>query len=417
MIDASVYIRDTGFFVEIAKSLVGKFKTVYYSCPRESGYMHAYDEAVGSGIAGVTHIPNGEFWDYVANARKGVDLFYYPDCVFGDEQKMLRRMGHLVWGSAGTNWMEQDRFRMREWLEKEGMPVPATDEYTGIDELQENAKPEQYIKISKFRADMETVKHYDRARSEQRLNELRSRFGMLSREMQFLVEDKIEGIEIGYDGWNVEGKSPALGLWGIEIKDAGYLGKISRNESMPQAIRYVNEKVAKIFKEENYRGPYSNEIRVDKNRGAYLTDPTMREPNPPYQLKIEMYDNYAECIYEGAKGNLIAPKPKARYGAVAIINSSFAENNSVAIKIPKQNRQYVKILCLAERDGEAFALPLYHIDEIGAVIGMGDSPEAAVEQCKKHAEGIEGDQVDIEIDALDKAIDTFKEARRYGIEF
>ena len=45
------------------------------------------------------------------------------------------------------------------------------------------------------------------------------------------------------------------------------------------------------------------------------------------------------------------------------------------------------------------------------------TPEEAIEACKKHAEGVEGDLLEIDTDALDNALETLRDGDEYGVEF
>lgn len=407
----TICVYDTGFFIPLAVRLVEDFGKVYYCFPTDSGYMEAKNDAVGTGIKSIHKIDENEFWE----VKDKIDLFIFPDCVFGGLQEELKRQGKLVWGFGKSSWMEQDRIKFREWQEDNDMPVPETEEFIGIENLKEGLKKEQFVKISKYRYDMETIKHFDKIRSEQRFDELKVKLGILKNTLPFTVEEKIEGIEIGYDGWTVDGQFPKYGLWGIEIKDCGYLGKIT--DTFPKQIDYVNGKLSPLFKKEKVKAFYSNEMRIDKKRDAYLIDMTCRCPNPPYQLHCLMWDNLAEIIYEGAKGNLVVPKAKAKYGAVAIINSDFAAKNWLALDVPEKVRPYTFIMNMCMYKNEIYTVPVYELSEIGAVVGIGNTMEEAIKMCKANAEQIKGDSLEIDVDSLDKATETFKEARSYGIIF
>ncbi len=406
MIDIVCCVWDSGFFTPLAETLGKYYSKVYYYTPRESGYMKCNDDRVGEGIKGVEKIYS--VWDKIDE----IDLFVFPDCFWAAEQEYLKKLGKLVWGSGKTSWMEQDRFALREWQEKEGMPTPKWEECVGIDDLKESLKENQFVKINKYRSDMETLRHYDKTRSEQRFDELKVKLGAYKDLIPFMVENKVDGIEIGIDTWNIDGQFPNMVLVGIEEKDCGYFGKYYQRDELPEAIKYVNEKMVKVFTEENYKGFYSNEIKVNGKK-YYLLDQTMRAPNPPYQLHLEMLSNLGEIIYYGAQGKIIVPKLKAKYGAVAVINSDFAVKNWISLDIPEDARQWVKIMNMCVINDEIYSVPLYGLSEIGAVIGIGNTPEEAIENCKKHADQIKGDSVEIDVDAVE---DACEELREHGFQ-
>jgi hypothetical protein len=132
--------------------------------------------------------------------------------------------------------------------------------------------------------------------------------------------------------------------------------------------------------------------------------------NPPYQLYMELWENFAEIIYAGAGGEIVEPIAKAKYGAIAIIQSEFAVKHWLSLKIPKEIQKLVKIMNMTKVDGEIYSVPLFGLAEVGAVVGIGDTAEAAIEMCKKNAEQIEGDSVEIDVAALDQALETLRES-------
>jgi hypothetical protein len=397
-------IVDTGFFVPLAEHLAQHYAKVLYYCPRESGYMRSDDDRCGEGIEGVEKIYS--FWDRIDE----VDLFVFTDCYFADVQEYLKKLGKRVWGSGKTSWMELDRFRMREWQEKAGLPTPETMECIGIEDLKESLGENQFVKINKYRADMETAKHYDAVRSDQRFDDMKVKFGAYKDQMPFLVENKIEGVEIGIDTFSVDGKNPKQVMFGLEIKDCSYLCRMIDYADLPDAVKVVNDATLKVFTDEKMRGSYSSEIRIDKKGDGYLVDLSLRMGNPPYQLYMELWENFAEIIYAGAGGEIVEPIAKAKYGAIAIIQSEFAVKHWLSLKIPKEIQKLVKIMNMTKVDGEIYSVPLFGLAEVGAVVGIGDTAEAAIEMCKKNAEQIEGDSVEIDVAALDQALETLRES-------
>lgn len=408
-----IAIIDSGFFLPLAERL-SKDAKVYYFSNWESGYPKFKDYCIGQGIEGVEKIDTiGELLQKIDE----IDLFIFPDCYYGSLAKWLRNEGCLVWGMGGTTWMEQDRYRLKEWMEKEKMPLPDWGISTGITELKENIQEDRFIKISRFRGDMETMKHYDHKTNEQFYDELSVKLGGGKELMEFIDEEKVDGIEWGADMWTVDGEFPKYGLHGVEIKDQCYVGKVQLTALFPKSLTYTNEKLSKVFKDEKARGFFSTEVRIDKNMNPFLIDPTMRCGNPPYQLYLTMIDNLLEVMYEGAKGNLIEPKFNAKYGAIAIIESEFAENNWLPIDIPENIKDWVMIMNKCVVDGIAYSLPIYGLSEVGAVVGVGNTLDEAIENCKKHAKEIKGYKLNIETLSFDEAKKTIEKAKNFGINF
>ena len=410
--DKTVCIYDTGFFIPLAEKLAksNKFKEVLYFNPYEDGYYGVNDSLVGLGIKGIDVIENP------LEAMNDIDLYIFTDCVFSDLQEHLKKLGKNVVGCGNTNWIEQDRARFREWQKKNGMPIPEYKVIKGIDNLQKELTPDSYIKISRYRRDMETMRFIDKARSEQRFDDLKVRFGAYKNKMDFIVEKKINGVEIGYDGWSANGMFPEICLQGIEIKDKGYVGKVVRNENLWKPLKYTNDMVGQIFKEEQTKSIYSSEVRFN-GKDSYLLDPTIRFPNPPFQAHLELWKNLPEILWGLSQGQIIKPIPTALYVAIVIIYSDFATYNQVSIRIPKGKERWVKLMNYYIVDGEPVVLPIYGLSEIGAVVGIGMTKDEAINNCKKNAEGIEGDSLDIDVDVFNEADKTLKEMEKYGLKF
>ncbi|MHB8483274.1 MAG: hypothetical protein ACYDBV_11175 [Nitrospiria bacterium] len=406
-------VWDYGWFAPLAEKLAEDFDTVYYICNVRSGYPKTREKLVGEGINGVTRIDPDDFWE----VWEEVDLFVFPDCYDGKFQQWLKDQGCLVWGTGISSWLEKDRMACAAWQKKVGLPLARTESIIGLDKLRETVKPNQFIKINENRGDFETVKNIDKIRSEQRFDEIAVELGAYKNLMEFILVNKIDGVETGYDGFSVDGKHPNKSLFGYEIKDCGYVGKYVDYKNLPPAVLTVNEQLFKVFEDEKMRGAFSNEIRVTDKRVPYLIDPTLRLPNPPYQIHLANIKNLGKMILEAARGNLVEPELEFKYGAIAIMNSEFAIKNMLPIKVPEKKKKWVKIMNWAIIDNEWYSVPLYGLAEFGAVVGLGNTLDEAIKACKENCEGIEADLLDIDIDSLDKAVKVIQEGLKYGIAF
>src|SRR5208337_4770776 len=124
------------------------------------------------------------------------------------------------------------------------------------------------------------------------LDDLASRLGPRQSSTIFIVEDPIEGVEIGYDGACIDGGFPALARFGYEAKDAGYVGKVVDYEDLPAALREVNDKLGPAMAVLGCRSFFSTEVRVGADRKPYLMDPAMRASSPPSEAYIELFRNW-----------------------------------------------------------------------------------------------------------------------------
>jgi hypothetical protein len=412
--DLTVCIFDTGSFTPLAQRLTEEFGKVLYFSPWEgNGFPESKFDKVGTGIAGVERIPS--IWDYADGDK--IDLYVFTDCYYRAEQEYLRRQGKLVWGSARTSWLERNKSEFYKWIDKEEMPVPETDFEIGIDNLAKNIKPDEFIKINEYRGDLETLKYYDKERSEFRLKELELNLQPFDKTYKTIRQKKIDGIEIGGDYYTVDGRFPGKVMWGIEEKDSFYLEKVVDYKSLPEQIRYIDEKLSNVFKKEKTRSYFSHEMRIDKNGEPFFTDFTGRFPNPPYQVHLDLIKNLGEIMYYGAQGKLIEPIYENNYGVVAIFKSPTVEHFNLPIKVPDKIKKFVKVMNLAVVNEEYVSLNINKIDECGAVTGIGKTIWEARDICEINARGVKADGLIIDVPSKEDIENKMKELKQYGIIF
>ena len=158
------------------------------------------------------------------------------------------------------------------------------------------------------------------------------------------------------------------------------------------------------MKRYGYRGFISTEVRCTKDGKAYLIDPCCRAGSPPNELYQVMMTNMAEAIWYGAEGIVVEPDFKAKWGAEVLLISEWADQNWMQVSFPPKIREFVKLRNFCKIEGEYYVIPQWTgCAEIGAVVALGDTPDQAIENCKKVAEQVEGHLLDKPIDALDVA--------------
>ena len=411
----SVLVADNGLFAELAPRLARDFGEVKYFMPWTSAYPKAAAAHVGLGLEGVERVAT--FWDHVPDA----DLVVFPDIYFSDAQDVvINRFHKPVWGHRAAEALELDRRGTRKLQIELNLPAHPTRFITGVKSLSEYLKrvENKWVKISAYRGDGETWHHDTWHTSRIYLDNFKHRVGALAESYEFLVEENIDGIEIGYDGWTVHGGFPDASYWGFEIKDQAYIGKFSPYPELPSVVRIFNEKFASILRDERAVGFCSFEFRLPEGGPAYLIDPCMRAGSPPFEATIEAYDNLGEIMWQGANGIMAAPKSLGEYTAIAIIHSQFALENWVPLECPPDVRRWVKLHNAAVIDGE-----LYHVPtgggllEIGAVCAVADTLEEAISLVKERAEKVKGFSLEIRTDALDSAQEEIDKAKSFGIDF
>lgn len=409
------FVYDNGLFVELAVRLARDFGKVYYYHPFKSAFPRLRDASVGEGLLGVERVY--DLWD-VADQ---VDLWVFPDVYDGDLQSFLRNRGDRVWGSGDAQFLELDRWKTRKLQQELGVPGPPTQKVVGVEALRKHLanRTNKWIKVSYFRGDGETWHHHTAFVSEVYLDELVKRYGPLGHQVEFIVEDNVEGVEIGYDGWTIDGEFPESSLFGIEVKDLGYIGRVLPYSKLPRQIRDVNRAFSPILKEGRCRSFVSFEMRVGPAGDPVMIDPCMRCGSPPTEIWMEMFENLSQVIWEGAAGNMVVPEPIAEWACIAMIHSPWAVHNWTPIAIPNEVRKWVKLRNLTRVDGRDYFVPQPGIElpEIGAVVGLGNSMKEAIAHLDSVAKQVDGYNITIHKDALEKAQESIKEAEKVGIKF
>jgi hypothetical protein len=407
-------VFDHGLFVEMAVTLAKDFGRVLYACPWESGYPKSNAMLIGEGLPGVTRISS--IWEHLDD----IDLFVFPDVYQGPLQMHLASLGKRVWGGRMGEELELDRDASKKHLKSLGIPIGPYKVVTGLDALRGHLQEhdDQYVKISRSRGDMETFRSKNYRLIEPRLDELEHSLGAMKKIMQFVVEDAIpDAVEIGYDGYCIDGRFPKQAMWGIEVKDKSFVMQCAPYNALPKQVRSVNEKMAGTLKNFGYRGFISSELRVTKDGIGYAIDPCARAGSPPSELYQIMVKNWSDILWEGAEGVLVEPEFVAKWGAELLLLSSWATKNWQAVEFPPSLRENVKLRQLTVIEGKYYFVPqMSDMPEIGAVVATGNTMEAAIKECKRIAGLVEGHYVEVIDGSLDEASAEFEKLAKFGIQ-
>ena len=268
-------IWDHGLFLDaLAVPLAKDFKRVLYYVPYENAYPRSNAPRIGEGIPGIERVLSP--WPHYDE----IDLWVFPDVYEGDLQEFLVSQGKRVWGCRKGEFLELDREASKEHSKKLGIDIGNYSVVKGLDALREHLKThdDQYVKVSAFRGDTETFHAPNFKHAETQLDELEHNLGAKKKIIEFIVEDAInDAIEVGYDGYVIDGKFAKHAILGVEVKDKAYVGKTMNYERLPETAKDVNAKLAPTLKEYGYRGFISTELRCTKDGKAYLIDPCFSE--------------------------------------------------------------------------------------------------------------------------------------------
>lgn len=409
--DQTLLLVDSGLFTHTAQALAPYFKrTMYFSEWVRSGFPQEKHRRIGDGLPGIERVSD------VFGALGDADLVVFPDVVTATLASYVKEIGKPVFGtSKHAAELELDRWGTRAALREAGLPLTEAVRIVGVDDLEKFLKKQKdvFVKYGRYRGDLETFHHQNWFLTEQWFTDTKRHLGPSAEEAEFVIEDPIPGVEIGVDSFSIDGEWPSTVLYGYELKDAGYVGRVVPYSELPPPLAFVCDRLAPVLKEREHRGWISTECRVN-DATPYLIDPCMRCGSPPSEAQTDLWENLGEIVSEGASGKLVEPIPRYKYVAELILKSEFAVEHFLPIDFPEGLN--VSLHNHTMIGGKHYVVPI-GIPEIGAVSAGADTLDGAVSQVKKAAEKIKAYGLDYDGAAFDDLADVIEKGRSEGIEW
>lgn len=411
--DVTALVLDYGSFAWLANDLGKSFKKVYYSTPHEREFQSLGECCIGDGLEGCERLD-----DWMEHVPE-IDLFIFPDIAMVGAQKYLRSIGKPVWGSFDATELEMSRTKFLEFIKESGLPVAKSEVVEGVSNLESLIRKSgpKWIKINRFRNDMETWKHNDWLHSERDIEDLSKMFGGAKEEVVFVVQDVIDSdLEIGFDGLSVGGWYPAETYMGPEKKNELYLGAKTKYSKMPDALKRVNEAIKPYLKKIGYRNFLATEVRVAKDGTPYFIDPTFRMPGQTGEHMTETCSNLAEVIWAGANGEHVEPKLTSAFVAEATIIETGDSDGWKVLEVPEKVSRWTKLYHYCEIDGVAH-FPPRDSDELGVIIGAGSTINLAIKALKQNFEAFSSQPVMIRDEGFASLLADIQKSEAKGIDF
>ena len=300
----TVAIIDNGLFAELARTLSSSFKTVYYTSPWVADFPSSSKTEIGEGFPEYERVK--DIWGIMDD----VDLFVFPDLHNGPLQEYLVEQGKRVFGARMGDELETARTEAKAFFRTLNIPQAKYEVIQGMTALRKFLKGRNdkvWVKISLTRNDTETFPVEGYEGSKNRLDKFAAELGPAAEEMEFIVEDDLpDTLDIAIDTYCIDGKFPKQACLGTEKKDEGYICAVQDWAKMPAALTDIYETLAPTLEKYQYRNVLSLESRMGKDI-TYLCDPCCRGGSPPFELQLNLIENLAEIIWEGADGKLIEP--------------------------------------------------------------------------------------------------------------
>lgn len=413
--EVTACVVDYGSFIYLARRLAETMQKVYYYSPFEQEFLGVNRCVIGDGFGDIERLDNPLCPDVLPE----IDLFVFPDIGYGSLQHHLKGMGKAVWGSMGADELELIRTKFIATVKKLGMPMVPSVTVKGLGALWEHLQgvDNKWIKVNRFRDDMETWKHFNAQYTARKLEELAKKWGPLKEEITFVVQDEIEDAqEIGFDGWCVDGFYPPESFQGYEKKNELYLGAKLAYDRLPEQVQYVNQKFAAILADYGYRNFWATELRVQGDT-PYFIDPTARMPGQTGEQLLRTCKNLPEIIWQGAHGELVAPVWAHTHAAEATMHyTAAAAEDWKTLAVPDEAEPWTMLYHCCKLDG-AYHFPPHKSDELGIVMGVGGSTKAAIEDLYSHIELFKDAPVSFHTNEFPDLIVQIDEAEKKGLEF
>lgn len=411
----SVLVYEYGTFLHVAQRLAKDFGRVMYYTPWKYTYPELRYALPGLGIPNIERVSN--FFDRVDEA----DIIVFPDIMDADLQLYLESKGKKVWGSRRGEELEIDRDGIRKLMKELELPVPQYEVVVGMDNLRKYLKENNniWVKVDCFRGDFETFQSKNYRYIETYLDDLERQFVSIKNHIRFVCEQNLDHqVELGYDGYNIDGQFPEKTICGLEVKDMGYVGIFKDYKDLPEPVINFNNKIAPILKEIGYKNMFSTELRIGKDHVGYMTDACCRFPSPPSELYTNMIDNFSEIIWEGAHGNCIDPICKHKYGVEVMISCNWAEKNWLPVQFTDKYADNIALKNCARIDGQYYVIPQrLELSEIGAISVTGDTLEDAVKNIEAISDDLRAFSLKIPMGSIENAKKEIEKLEKFGYNF
>jgi hypothetical protein len=423
----TICIIDYGQYSYLAEDLAAQYKDVLYYVPTYDWCPMPDKVKIGTGLKGVTRVlTDTDFWNLVhvePSKEDKVDLFAFFWIGFAGLQRHITSLGYRTYGPMGSDILECDKWLFNETLKKVGLPAANMVKVKGVPALRKHIEghPDTYVKISYYRGVVET---FAGCFLDEIIDDICNEVGPYKDEMEFIIQDKIESaVEVGYDGWCVNGERPKKTMFGPEVKDALYIGMIV--DEPPAIAHHVNEMMAPEFKRLGYNGSMHTEIRIedaeysgDFKGKPHFIDLTARPGSPPMQTMSVMYrESMGRIIWDCADGVLPDPKPEAKYAGELLLKSPWHKKHAIKITFPKELEPWIRIKNHYIQDGEHWSGPMAQDDIIGSITAIGKTMEEVCELLCERVADVKAYQLEYDLHAIEEAKEVIEKMADFGIPF
>lgn len=409
--DKSILIHDGGMFTSVAERIARDAGKVSYFVPYYSSDPKIARSYIGKGLDKVEAVT--DFFKLVGES----DLIFFPDVYNEDLVEHLKESGHNVLGTGNSAILELNKDESRNICKKAGISMSSVIKVKGLEELKKHLKDKtnKIVKPVVFRGESETFKYEDEESSKSVFDKISISLGPHASEFEFLVEDKVDGIECGVDGVTFDGKLLNPLMFGF-TSGYMYLSKILNQEELPDPFKTTMSKLAKVFGDYKTRMFFGTEEIYDK-KSSYLIDLTMRMSNIHVSgIWTELIENFSDFIYALGMGKPIDASVSHKYAGSAVLVTSNDVTEWLTVKAPQDASSWLKLEYNSKSNGDYYVVPKEQ-NTVGAIIATGDSWDEVIETIQERFEQLEGSIGFDPIPSSEEFLQVVEKVKEYGIEF
>ena len=407
--EVTACVIDCGLFIPFARRLAEDFNRVLFYNPERRSFPSLKQGCIGAGFDDIESTL--DFWPHLDE----IDLFCFPDIGHAGLQAHLKSIGKSVWGSGGHDRLEINREFFLKKLGELGLQVPQFSVCVGMVQLRDYLKQheDQYVKVSRWRGDLETTHWRSWAMDRGWLDWLGYSLGPMQDHVRFLVFPAIDTpLEIGGDTYCVKGQWPGTMLNGLEHKDTTYFSSVSRRSEMPGQIQEILEAFGPELS--GYANQWSMEVRV-KGDHAYFIDATCRGGMPSSASQQMLWNNFGEIVWAGANGELVEPDPVAKFSIECMVSSKTCKDSWDLVELPERIDRSVRFSNCCRMDGcYAFPPDEFFSGDLGWLCVVADTQRGALDMAKWVADQLP-DGLDANLENLTGLIKEIEAGEQAGI--
>lgn len=353
---AKLLVFGTSIEFSHVKALADAGHKVYYYTDHISSFPEFEDYASGLGFDNIEKVHNPY------SCIDKVDQVLTFDVYFGDAFEFMKKQGCKTFGGGNACELELNRVHLKKALDLVKIPSPSYKIVKGFNKV----KPPCVLKLNIWRGSLETTTLINETQKKNLEVLLRAKFGDFIDEMEFVVEEIIDGkyYEMGIDAFYDNGFVFPL-LYGVEWRKGVYIAKVIN--SIIELPKYAQDMLMKLdilLKKLNYRGMVSTE-QFTNGKEYYFLDITVRSPYPLGLSYSYWIENFDDVVINSAK-----PKFKGKYVASVPFHIN-SKDQFIYIKFPEKDNRY-KFEAITKR-GKEYYIPRQPVPVSGVVCEAFDS--------------------------------------------